>query len=88
MEDNHEDEELFGSQESMTNNVSGFMPMTLIYEWEDCESAMSRLSVAMLVPSGVSKGDFSVSVGDDDRSLVLRVNWPRPMIDIKVLYRR
>lgn len=31
---NDEYEELFGSHESMGNNVSGFLPMTLISEWE------------------------------------------------------
>ena len=56
--------------------------------WAEPETATKRLTVAILLPSGVETGCFSVRVADDGEYLELRVAWPKPLADVRALHRK
>lgn len=52
------------------------------------ETKTKHLTVAILLPSGVSVGSFSVCVSEDVLSLFLVVAWPDLLTNLKHLHRK
>ena len=46
-----------------------------------------RLFVAILLPSDVGSGDFTITVMDGGHFLQLTVGWPKPLVDVLVMHR-
>lgn len=52
---------------------SQFFPPTIVSKWDESEHAMKRISIAMILPSGVDAGDFCLMVAEDGRHILLEV---------------
>lgn len=72
-----------------TGSTSGptFQPHYLLSEWEVAGSAVRRLSVAIWLPSGVSKGDYSYNLAKCGKVLEVRIQWPRFLTDTLYLHK-
>lgn len=67
---------------------AGFVPLHLLFDWIELGTTTRRHTVALLLPSGVVTGMFSVRVSEDGLFLELTVSWPGPFIDLKHLHRK
>lgn len=47
-----------------------------------------KLTAAILLLSGVSSGQFSVRVSEDEYALDYSVTWPNPLVDLAHLHRK
>lgn len=61
-----------------------FMPLGLSSYWEEAVTTCQMVSIAIVLPSGVS--NFDVSVVDDGDVLLLDVDWPKPLVDIEYMH--
>lgn len=70
--------------------VSGdlvFKPLFIISKWVERTTLVKRLTVAVILPSGIGSGDFTISVVDGGQYLRLAVLWPKPLLDVTVMHR-
>jgi len=67
---------------------SVFKPLYLIGEWEEPGTKTKRLTVAIVLPSGVNKSDFTIQVLDAGLLLQLTVKWPVPLVDLELLHQK
>jgi len=67
---------------------SYFKPLYIIGEWEEPETKTKRLTVALVLPSGVNRSDFTLQVLEDGLSLQLTVQWPAPLVNLKLLHQK
>lgn len=76
------------NREEYASTTANWNPIYLIGEWMNDESE-TRISVAILLPSGIGKktDDYSVSISQDGRSLNLSVKWPVAMSSPNVMHR-
>lgn len=63
-------------------------PLHMISEWIEPGTTTKRLTVAILLPSGVLSGQFAVRVADDGCALEISITWPNPMVELKMLHRK
>lgn len=70
-----------------TNPLS-FKPWYLMSTWTEPGTTTKRITVAIVLPSGVGKGDFSVRATEDGKWVELTVVWPNPLIDLDTLHRK
>lgn len=47
-----------------------------------------RISAAIVLPSGIDSGGFSLRIGDSDESIEPNVLWPCALVDMEVLHRK
>lgn len=47
-----------------------------------------RISVAIVLPSGVETGEFSIRVVDGDEYVELSVEWPPVLVEMNLLHRK
>ena len=69
-------------------DACSFSPLHLISEWTEAGTMTRRITVAMLLPSGVEQGMFSVSVVDGGRFVEMVVQWPNALVRMDVLHRK
>lgn len=75
-------------EETVKNVAGSFQPLHLISEWVEPGTTTRRLTVAILLPSGVAIGQFSTRVSDDGNTLFLVIMWPDPLVNLKHLHRK
>ena len=63
-----------------------FEPLHLLAEWEHPIHKTKMVTVAVLLPSGVSTGAWHTSVESGGSVLELTVSWPVSLLDMKVLH--
>ncbi len=69
--------------------VSGdlvFKKLYLLSSWKEPVKWTKKVSAAILLPSSVGPGDFSIRVGDGNEVLELTVTWPAPLVDLRLLH--
>jgi len=64
------------------------MPLYMLYVWQEPGTTAKRISVAIILPSGVDSGGFQVRVIEDGDVLQLTVDWPRPLVDISFMHKK
>ncbi|KAI0557039.1 hypothetical protein FGB62_176g05 [Gracilaria domingensis] len=64
-----------------------FKPLYLLSVWTDPKTTQQKISCAIILPSGVGKGEFGLHVVNGGDILEVRVCWPRPLVDIDFLYK-
>lgn len=87
----HEEEALAGfdlEEATYGDSSAGFEPLHLLSEWVEPGTTTRRLTVAILLPSGVYPGHFSVRVADGGCILNVTVTWPSPLVDLTHLHRK
>ena len=47
-----------------------------------------RITAAVVLPSGVESGDFSICVAPGGMSLEITVEWPEPLVDLTIMHRK
>lgn len=75
---------------SLKENVlpTSFHPLHLISTWTEPDSTNQCVTVAVVLPSGVGSGGFSVRVLENGRELELVVRMPKQLQDMKLLHRK
>lgn len=76
-----------------TNNTdsqspSSFCPIHMISNWVEPNTTRKCVSVAILLPSGVGPGNFSVRVIEGGRELEVCIRWPEAFSDLEVLHKK
>lgn len=69
-------------QSTKETDVS-FVPLYILSNWIEPEATTRRLTVAQVLPSGITLGMFYVRVSEDRLFLELTGSWPEPLIDLK-----
>lgn len=65
-----------------------FVPLHMISQWQEPQTTAQRVTVAVVLPSGIYSGDFKFRVVDDGDVLEFTVNWPKPLIDISYMHKK
>lgn len=65
-----------------------FNPLHLKPVWVEPGTTTNMVSFAILLPSGIGPGDFSLRVLQGGRELQLEVKWPHPLIDLPLLHKK
>lgn len=65
-----------------------FQPLHLTSCWMEPGSTTKCLTVAIMLPSGVGAGQFSLRVLEGGRQLEIIVNWPAPLVDLSMMHRK
>lgn len=83
-----DEEDLEIKIKSTMNNVPTFNPICIPSEWIEPGTTTRRTSLAILLPSGVGPGDFSLRVLPGGRLLEIKVDYPKPISDLSILHKR
>lgn len=75
-------------EEVVKETVALFQTLYFILEWIYPGTPTRRLTVAILLPSGISIGQFSTCILEDGNTLFMAVNWPDLLVDLKHLHRK
>lgn len=62
--------------------------MHIFSSWVEPNTTTKRLTVAVLLPSGVGPGQFSIRVAEDGGALEFTMIWPDPFINMSILHRK
>lgn len=65
-----------------------FTPLSLQSQWVEPGSTTRMVTVAMVLPTGVGKGQFDVKVLDGGREVELKVMLPEPLSNLRMLHRK
>ena len=65
-----------------------FKPLYIVSAWKEPGSMTNCVSVAVCLPSGVGRGDFSFRVVDDGAFLEVCVTWPAALTNVLLLHRK
>lgn len=66
-------------------SLKSFKTPFLVSEWKEVFTTRSCLSVAFLLPCGCHD-DYKLSVTENGSVLQVRVTWPEPMTNVRVLH--
>jgi len=83
-----DDVEPVGAGAELTIGESFFKPLYIVGEWEEPGTKTKRLTLALVLPSGVNKSDFTLQVLEGGLTLELTVQWPAPLIDLNLLHQK
>lgn len=72
----------------LTVKDSFFKPLYIIGEREEPSTRTKRLTVVLVLPSGVNRSDFTLQVLEGGMSLQLTVKWPNPLVDLQLLHQK
>ena len=75
-----------GSGAELTMGELVFKPLYLLAEWDELGNKTKHVTVAIVLPSGVGKGGFSLHVPDHGETLELSVYWPSPLVDLQKMH--
>ena len=64
-----------------------FKPLYLIYSWEEPKIKTKRVAVAILLPSGIEKRDWSLRFQENARALDFTVPWPLALLDLDRMHK-
>lgn len=62
--------------------------MHVVSSWTESLTMTERVTGTILLPSGVEKGDFAISVVNGGNQQQLRVVWPVCLSDPRIMHRR
>lgn len=65
-----------------------FHPLHLISIWQEPSTTAKRITVSIILPSGVNAGDFTIRIIEDGDVLELTVDWPKPLVDISFMHKK
>lgn len=65
-----------------------FFPLNPLSVWQEPSKTVRRITVAIVLSSGVHAGYFTVRVVDDGDVLQQSVDSPRPLIDISFIHKK
>lgn len=77
----------FGESHFDTTTVE-FHPLYIVSDWMESGTTNRRISISILLPSGVFIGQFSGRISDDGYTLELLVAWPKSLVYLKRIYRK
>lgn len=69
-------------------HVGIFGPLYAVSIWKEPETMTRRITLAVILPSGVDAGGFSLRVVDGGQFLEITVKWPRPLIDLNLMHKK
>lgn len=75
----------YASNDEFDEEPNGWMPMHKVFQWLDAQFR-DRVTVVVLMPSGVNRSGYHVEVGGGGRKLELTVQWPEMMVDSEKLH--
>ena len=85
-EDSELDETIDGTQVEISDGT--FKPLYLMSLWTETQTRTKRNTLAIVLPSGIQKGQFSFTVLDGGVSCQLVLDWPEPLNDIITMHRK
>ncbi|KAI0557767.1 hypothetical protein FGB62_265g06 [Gracilaria domingensis] len=65
-----------------------FKPIFSVSEWEEISTASKRISVALLLPTGVESDSISLHVSANGKKLVMDCQWPTVFTNVSDLHRK
>jgi len=74
--------------QNRTLKDSIFKPLYIIGEWEEPGKKTKRLTIAIVLPSGVNRSDFTLQILEGGMSLQISVKWPSPLVDLELLHQK
>ena len=77
--------------EDISESLSGhrlFRPLYLLSEWSEPGTTTKRITVAIVLPSGIETGNFSIRIVEDGKCLLLVVQWPDPLMDLRMMHKK
>ena len=77
--------------EDVSESLSGprlFRPLYLLSEWSGPETTTKIITVAIVLPTGIETGNFSIRIVEDGKCLLLVVQWPDPLIDLRMMHKK
>ena len=77
-----------GSGAELTIGDSFFKPLYLVGVWEEPATKTKRINVVIVLPSGIDKNDFALSVSEGGKLLQLQVTWPDPIVSLELLHQK
>ena len=77
-----------GAGEEVVFGPQAFNPLYLQSVWKERKSATKRLTLAILLPSEIISGEFSLRVADGGEYLELTIEWPKPLVDPDTMHRK
>ncbi|CAN8071263.1 unnamed protein product [Agarophyton chilense] len=66
---------------------SEFSPLLLQSIWEDEDSTVQFITLAIVLPSGIKVEQISSQVVSNGRKFEIIVEWPQPMMDVKFMHK-
>ena len=63
-------------------------PMCAISTWVEPDTTTKRITVAVILPSGVGKSDFKVRVPEGGMCVELYFTWPNALVDVATMHRK
>ncbi len=67
-------------------NKMDFMPLHVCASWTCAKTLASKLSVSILLPSGVSPEDLNVTVAEGGEHLYVEACWPEALQNPRVMH--
>lgn len=88
--DVHDDNDGAAEEDNVIDSSYVFKPLFTMGVWEDIGSEDKRISIAILLPSGIGerKKDHDIRVSDDGLFLQISVVWPPALTDVEMLHRK
>lgn len=74
--------------EVQTSTVMEFKPLHIQGQWKEPGTTTDICSISIILPAGVGKGAFLLKVTENGTVLELKVDWPRCLSDVHVMYRK
>ena len=68
--------------------VPSFSPLHLISYWRENTFRVERVTVAVVLSSGIVPGGFYYRVTNNSRCLEFTVKWPKPIVDAKLIHKK
>lgn len=73
---------------TVTPSTPPFCPLNIHSVWNEPGTTTRMITVAIILPSGIGPGDFSLRVVEGGRELELTVQWPNPLTDLDTMHKK
>lgn len=83
-----DDEEIKEDNDLSHTTKMTFTPVHVISSWMESETLTERVTVSILLPSGVVKGDFAINVVNGGTQLEISVVWPGCLSNPRTMHRK
>ena len=83
-----EDSNVDGSAGELTIGDAFFKQLYLVGVSEDPATKTKRITVVIVLPSGINKNDFALFVPGGGKLLQLQVTWPDPIVCLELLHQK
>ncbi len=76
-------------EEDKEEDPFSFKPIFSMGQWEDIVNEDKRVSIAILLPSGVGgeEKNHDLRVSEDGNHLIVSVLWPQALVDVEMLHK-